>query len=283
MSADRAEFSGTRIYVGGAKRNDRYVHVLAYQNAAKNLSDRANAMILPFPASTPMNEENVIDTTEFKDFLEDISNASKTRPDRRRSLGADNDLLGSDSYALVFDSGSYTVVLASNADQIGGVLERVPANKRPTFNNAFLRDFGNLYPDHQIALCCWDGSIEAEPLLWWYEPKNPGTYFIPTMDAHDGNAPDTTAMVATDHVISIPGVGGKPVHYRNDNIPAHVRELLPTTVHGGRPYWRMRNGDMKVTVADIKEKYESKGGPTLIRMGTKQPDICEVLMNGWRE
>jgi len=34
------------------------------------------------------------------------------------------------------------------------------------------------------------GYVDAEPLLWWYEPSDEENLFIPTMDAHDGGPPN---------------------------------------------------------------------------------------------
>ena len=284
MSADRAEFSGTRIYVGDAVVEGRYVHVLAYQNVAKNLSDKPNAMILPFPASKPMVEQNVIDTTEFKGFLKDISEATVIRR-RSRSFGEDFYGATLSAKALVFDSGSYTVVLANKTDQIPEALNKVPINKRPTLTDNFLADFGQLYPEHQVAVCCWDGSVEAEPILWWYEPINADTYFVPTMDAHDGNAPDIKAVVNTDHIISVSHPSGKQVNYTHDTekMPTRARNLLPTHVHGVKLHRPMRNGDMTIKVSDIKSKYDGRSGPMIVRTNAKQPDVVSIEMAGWTD
>jgi hypothetical protein len=283
MSANRAEFSVTRIYVGEATRDNKRVHVLAYQNTAKNLADKPNAMILPIPSSAEMNEKNVIDTTDFKGFMKDIADATKIS-DRSFSKGSDRRLrsLGS---IHVFNSGSYTVVLSKDTQQIAEALDRcVAINKRPSISESFLEGFGKLYPDHQIAVCCWDGKVEAEPLLWWYEPQDTTLYFVPTMDAHDGNPPNPEAYVHCDHVISVGHASGKQVHYTTDNIPETARNLLPTNVHGVRLPGRMRNGDMHIVVADIKEQYNAlHDGPTIIRRNAKQPDVCALPMRGWRE
>src|SRR5689334_16907226 len=72
---EKSEMSNTRIYVGEAVRQSKLVHVLAYQNNA--ISKGPNAMVLPFPTDVKLSQENVIDTTKFKTFLEDISEASR--------------------------------------------------------------------------------------------------------------------------------------------------------------------------------------------------------------
>src|SRR5271154_7122843 len=83
MSSSPSVMSNTTIYAGEATHNDEQVHVLAYQNNAASLTNKPNAMILPFPAAKQMGQENVIDTRPFKSFLKDITNASRHRSFRR--------------------------------------------------------------------------------------------------------------------------------------------------------------------------------------------------------
>jgi len=248
-----SEMSNTRLYVGEAQRNGKLVHVLAYQNAAS--SSGPNAMIIPFPTNAKMGQDNIIDTSEFKNFLTDITDASEemTKGFSRRSmtLGSDGDDY---SLAEVFDVGSYTVVLAERADQIPEALRRVPLEKRSKVSTAFLRGYAALYPNQPIAMCCWNGTIDAEPLLWWYEPKDSSSFFIPTMDAHDGKAPAIGSPVSTDHIVSVGSAeklaAGDNVKY-TQLIPAAVRSLLPKVVHGHRLPQLMENADTFVKTADL--------------------------------
>jgi hypothetical protein len=263
MTSASAKLTKTLLYAGEGIRNDKQVHVLAYQNNAINDAEGPNAMILPFPAVEEMTEQNVINTKPFKSFLKDIANATKMR-----TLGMDSDLRlnatkgMSRGFAKVFDSGSYTVVLAENVDQIPEALTRVPTNKRPTISDYFLHGFGQLYPNQPIAVCCWDGEIEAEPLLWWYEPKNKDHLFVPTMDAHDGKPPRLTEAVQTDHIISIGAVGEKYTNRQGtvrytQNIPTDVVGLLPEKVYGTKLGSTYRNGDMFFATQDLYKKIAS--------------------------
>lgn len=251
MTSAPAKLSGTLIYSGEGTRNDKKVHVLAYQNVASNQAPGPNAMILPFPTSQEMTEDNIVDTRQFKSFLKDITNATKMRT---RSLGSDSRLMSKGiafNSAKVFDVGSYTVVLAKEAWQIPEALTRVPEHKRPTISTKFLEGFSKLYKNQPIAVCCFDGTIEAEPLLWWYEPKMDGVLFIPTMDAHDGGPPKLSEAVQTDHIISVGSsqnsrVGHHyPVSYK-EAIPKDVRSLLPSYVYGTKLKSTYKNGDMFV-------------------------------------
>lgn len=248
-----SEMSDTRIYAGEAERNGETVHVLAYQNTAQ--TNAPNAMVLPIPTDKALGAENLIDTRQFKNFLKNITEASQIHTKsagmrRGMTLGA-----MSDSVAMVVDVGSYTVVLAENVGQIPEALTRVPESKRPSVTKRFLEGYGKLYPNQPIAVCCWDGSIEAEPLLMWYVPRDRTTLFVPTMDAHDGDAPRVGEKVFTDHIISVGAVGptsGSRVVY-NQRIPAEVAELLPTHVHGTRlPAW-IENDDCFVKTAPLHQ------------------------------
>ena len=288
MTSAASKLSDTIIYVGEGTYKDKYVHVLAYQNNATNESSGPNAMILPFPTSEEMDENNIIDTSEFKYFLKDITNASKQRAFGSKLLGFNGNHAKSawHSVAKVFDVGSYTVILAKNVNQIPEALTRVSENKRPKISNQFLEGFGKIYPNQPVAVCCFDGTIEAEPLLWWYVPKNEKVFFIPTMDAHDGNAPKLSEAVQTDHVISTGFLSNSEnsvaseVNYTDRKIPDEIRSLLPTHVHGGKLGSKYKNGDMFIN----KENCSNKEHPKMIRGASFQEaekNSLKFEMHGW--
>lgn len=268
-----AQLTATKLYAGEATFNGRYVHVLAYQNKARSVGP--NAMIIPFPTDVAMDENNVLDTTKYKNFLNDISEATQIRT-RGISLNGDSDSLSFGAIAKsakVFDVGDYTVVLATSVTQVPEALKRVPVEKRPEVSNEFLIGYGIMYPDQPVALCCWSGSVDAAPLLWWYEPSDPDTLFIPTMDAHDGKAPDVNAEVSVDHIISVGSnlaATGEKVYY--EDFLYEGAPLLPTKVQGTKFKGRMKNGDMFVSVSDMRSK---ERGTLIKRAETSTP------MNGY--
>jgi hypothetical protein len=279
-----SKMSNTRIYVGEAQKQGKLVHVLAYQNTA--ISNKPNAMVLPFPTNVKMGQENVIDTRKFKNFLQDIGEASRRHT---KSAGMRRMMLGSrgndhDSFAEVFDSGSYTIVLATNVWQIPEALSRVAVEKRPNVTSDFLIGYNELYPEQPIAVCCWNGAIEAEPLMWWYEPRNSESLFIPTMDAHSGKAPKVGERVDTDHIISVGSttgnMGHKVTYSQGRFIPSEVRELLPSLVYGNKLPGRLENDDCFVKIAGLhstKEQLFSGGAPAVeITRGN-----FTTVMNGW--
>lgn len=284
ITTSPAKLSNTLIYVGEGHTQGKDVHVLAYQNKATNQVSSPNAMVLPFPTNKEMGPDNVIDTREFKGFLKDISNATKHLT---RSLGGPMLKSFSLNAAQVFDVGSYTVVLAENTNQIQDALKRVPENKRPTISDEFLAGYGALYPNQPVAVCCWDGTIEAEPLLWWYEPTWKGELFIPTMDAHDGNAPNVRANVKADHMISVGSADNSrvghhhPVFYK-DQLPDNVRELLPNFVYGTQIKQSVQNGDMFVETRKMCAGSKAYKDVPRARRGANSLDaIFEFEMMGW--
>lgn len=283
ISSGPAHLSNTKIYVGEAEKDSKTVHVLAYQNNAEAFYGAPCSMILPFPTSVPMSDKNVIDTSKFKTFLQDITDASKIQ---MRSLGVAKG--GVDSLdADVFDVGSYTVVLATNAKQIQSALKRVPEDKRPIVTDSLLHGFDTLYPGQPLAVCCWNGSVEAEPLLWWYEPTDKETLFVPTMDAHDGLLPKVEANVETDHTISVGtayvsrNVSKNRVHYKSA-VPSLVKQLLPEYVWGVQLPHRMKNGDMFVKTAEVIGRADGRFiVPDLKRGINSERTHSTVSMYGW--
>lgn len=282
VTTAEAKLSNTQLYAGDATLDGKYVHVLAYQNKAVNLTKSANSMILPFPVKTRMTKENVIDTSKFKDFLSDITMATKIQT---RSFSKSLSIGVASGGAQVFDSGSYTIVLADDVSQIKSALESVPEDKRPTISDELLSSYKELYPESQIAVCCWDGTIEAEPLLFYYEPTNPNQLFVPTMDAHDGKAIHPFEFVKIDHNLSIKGYKtddldikdrSAKVHYTS-KLPELVEQLLPTYVYGTKLSSLYKNGDAHFSITDIKA---TKVATMKRGLSIKDPNM-ELRLTGW--
>ena len=252
-------FNSTKVYAGEATLNGKYVHVLAYQNNAEGQNKQEpNAMILPFPTNVVMDRANVINTKSFSNFLQNIADASKIQS-KSRGLKMDNLIVAGAASFDVFENGSYTVILADNIKVVPKAMTHVVEEKRISFSYRFLLNFDKLYADQPVAVCLWKGDVKAEPLLWWYEPKDKGTLFVPTMDSHDGNGPNLEDEVEVDHIIS---VGSNllderrfynRVHYQ-DFLTDTAKQLLPTYVHGTKISHFMKNGDMFVKVADLSRK-----------------------------
>jgi hypothetical protein len=285
ICAAPGNFSATKVYAGEGTYDSKYVHTIAYQNNAESQNRyEPNAMILPFPTNVPMSRANVVNTSSFKGFLQDIADATKIHS---RSLGKSMAFSAGVAGGVdVFDSGSYTVILADNIKLVPGAMSSVDDEKRIALSYRFLMGFNKLYADQPVAVCLWKGSVEAEPLLWWYEPKDKGTLFVPTMDAHDGNGPDLEANVDTDHIIS---VGSNQlddsrrynrVHYKTP-LTGVAKGLLPTYVYGTELPGTMKNGDMFFKVADLKQLGDKLNYPTIKRGVSYDSAHTSMNMFGW--
>ncbi len=252
-----AELSNTIIYAGEAVRDNKRVHVLAYQNKATSQASRGNAMILPLPAKGNLGPANTIDTSKADYFLEDMADAIVQV--RLQGMSFDSLSKGAPDSVQVFAVGSYTVVLAKDPREIPEAMRAVPMNQQPrTLPVDIFEAYHTLYPGWPVAVCCWDGTLEAEPLLWWYEPTNPNTLFAPGLDAHDGKPPKTLAIVDIDHTVifgstidSLSPTQGGEVLYR-DTLADEIKNLLPLRV-AGKIYGktRMRNGDFTLPLSRL--------------------------------
>lgn len=248
MTASPARLSNTILYGADAMKDGKYIHIIGYQNVAEDLSGKPNAMILPFPVAegTKMGPENIIDTRAYSGFMKRYRDAIPSSDRRMMSASKGMSRGISASVAQVFESGSFTVVLAESAGAIPEALTRVPEEKRPSISAALLESFDQLYPGEPIAVCCWSGSIRPEPLLWWYEPKNKESIRLPALDAHDGGAP-RTGLVKVDHAIvfgSLINPAGFSAFPVGTHIPQTLAPYLAPLI-SGRQYtntW-LPNGD----------------------------------------
>jgi TonB family protein len=254
-----AKFSATRGYIGEARLKGKLVHLLAYQNDVVNLAIKpishgpfktkaygpiesaaiaaqGNAMLLPIPAKPgSMTRFNVVNSSTCRHFLQDMERAIRFARPRRRPR---SELSGGKSAPAVqvFDTDLYTVVLAKSARDIPGALSRVPAEKRPAINPAIFEAYDVWYPGWTFALCCFNTAKQASarPLVWWYEPLDPGTLFFPAIDAHDGRPPDLQGNVQVDHVIA---VGSRMIEFRDTPVSnvGHRTTGVPVPSSGAAP------------------------------------------------
>ncbi len=263
-----SKLSDTILYAAESELDGRRVHVMAYQNRAKNLAKGPNAMLLPIPAAKPLTPDNMLDTRPFKGILRDYVTAYEAAKPKPRSFGFERELLYTGGVqAQVFDRGSFTVVLAQDARLIPAALARVPEARRPQPNRAIFSTYAKFYPGWHMAMCCYDGAIEAEPMVFWYESLFPEKLFAPALDAHDGNPPDLARIVSRDHHVFFAAKQAKrgiPLEdSRNlSSVPARYRALFVDHFAGieiqGAPH---TNGDFWIDVRDLNT--ESIGFETL--------------------
>jgi len=268
--------SNTHVYVGNGIRDGHNVHVLAYQCTASALDPSGKgAMLIPIPSTSRLTGDNFIDTSDFPKFLKDISNASKRASSRSMMKGFS---FSAQRGAMIVERGNTIYVYADNFASAAAALDQVREDCRPNFTSEFIEGCSALYQD-PITIACWAGNVEMDPLLLWYVPSDASTFRLPTMDAHDGKAPNPEAMVDTDHILSVSA--GDKIGHRvsySDDIPDAVCGLLPNRVHGTDMRSHLRNGDMFVNVADTLTKQHPE-----IRRATSvdsKPSVRGTL-DGW--
>lgn len=257
LTLEPAKLSDTILYAAETLHEGKLVHVMGYENAAENLASGPNAMLLPIPTDMHLGPGNTLDMRQAKSVLKDYRTAIHNA-DRRLSRGMSKGF-GADSLdddVQVFESGSYTVVLARDARDIPAAMKHLPANKRPgRMNQAIFDAYAKWYPGWPLALCAWDGSVKAEPMLWWYEPKDASRLFLPALDAHDGNPPDLSAKVDVDHTIAVGSVSapnGHNVRFQ-DEVPADLRPFLATKITGHEfpEGTKLQNGDFSIPMKHV--------------------------------
>jgi len=141
---------------------------------------------------------------------------------------------------------------------IPAALQRVPARRRPRLGPGLLAFYAEHFPDHTIALCCFDNADarRAKPLLMWYPPLDADELTLPALDSHTGGAPDLGGMVPVDHWViwstdQAPPGWGEPVGY-STQMRHSLRAFLPDRVLGA--YFgeqALPNGDFTISHGDL--------------------------------
>lgn len=199
------------------------MHVLGYQNTARSEVAGPNAMILPIPA--PLGPDNAIDMRPhaalLRRYVASLRPAGAGAP-REASAGRG---------IQVFERGSYAIVLARDAElaSIDAAIAGLPEARRPSLAPELLDFYLRSYPGWHLAICCFSGEVEAEPMLWWYEPLHPHALFLPGVDAHDGGPPQRERLVALDHSLVIGRSSGEPVRVE---LPRRIAALFATEIVG---------------------------------------------------
>lgn len=257
ITISKAELTKTKVYAGISNIDKKEVHVLCYSNEVR--SKVPNAMILPIPTKE-LGKENFIDTRQFSEFLNDIARQSFIITDGDRDFG-DNLLSDRRSRGInVFESGSYTCIVADQASDISSVLSSLPENKRPEIKQELLDFFSENYPSDKwkFLCCCWEGNLSPEPIMIYYVPSEPSLVYLPMLDSHDGTKPKES-IVKTDHTIMFGFHSFDEEKQKNNNInlshfnlPKVVKTLLPTKSIGKNMPRVKNNGDLFILSEELK-------------------------------
>jgi hypothetical protein len=256
ISTGEAAFSGTTAYCGRQHHPlHGLVHVLGYQNTAVNLAGGPNAMLLHLPTSG-LTPRHFLSVGRSGDVLERM--VAAVRP---IAVGVDEIAwMGEETEPVhVFEHDVYTVLLAADPTAIPAALEQVPPHRRPDINPDLLRFYADHFPDHTIAVCCFDNADtqRAKPLLLWYQPLEPDRLTVPALDCHTGAVPDLDADVPVDHWVlfstdQAPAGWGESVDYP-ESMRHSLRSFLPAAVmgqhYGGGD--ALLNGDFSISHNDL--------------------------------
>jgi hypothetical protein len=222
-------------------------------------------MVLPIPAAGPLGPENVVDTRKFKGILNAYGQAvERLRPKTdaldSRYFGNDRKIKRSAGSFQVFESGSYTIALAESPHSMRLALDHVPAEKRPEITDSLLDGLAGLYKDWPMAICCFNGNLDApEPLLWWFKPRFYRVLFAPAIDAHDGNPPDPKVMVERDHALAFASyLSARPYDSALldaiQRIPAEHQWMFLPSIVGTKIEHRTGNGDFSLPLSAILDE-----------------------------
>lgn len=187
-------FSGEAYHPKSGITGVLYTHLLGFQSRAE--TDRPNAVVLPIPTKAPLGPDNVVSLPEGVPLFRNMERTLKGMLERAK--GGPPRQGYPERY--VFHAGSYTVVLAKDASQLPMAIMALPEDLRPVLTREIQALCVRQYPQWPLALCAWNGRIEAEPLLWWYEPRERRSLFLPTLVAR-GAHPE--AQVERDQTLLV--------------------------------------------------------------------------------
>lgn len=210
ITTNKASLSNTTIL---SIPVDNGRHFLAYSNKVKNLSGKPNAMILPIPGKT--KQEWFHDTTEYKDFLKEIVKKS----DIDNWCGNLSMSRGCKSFDR-FNVGMYTIGLSESFEGAEEFISSLEENVRPEISDSLKEFFKKEYKGWSFAVCCFSSNevIDSQPIAFEYEPVNSDIIFYPTMDSHDGEAPDFTERIKSDHTFIFEHSGEMKKEYEMESI-----------------------------------------------------------------
>ncbi|MGW4044498.1 hypothetical protein [Streptomyces sp. NPDC004721] len=256
ISTGEAAFSGTIVYCGRQHHPVHgLIHVLGYQNTAVNLADGPNAMLLHLPARQ-LTPRHFLSAGRTDDVLHRMVAAVEPLAAAADGIA----WMSTEPQSVqVFDHDVYTVLLASDPTAVPAALRHVPPHRRPQLDPRLLHFYSDHFPDHTIAVCCFDNADtqRARPLLLWYPPLDPDELTVPALDSHTGAAPDLDISVPVDHWVLLstdqaPSGWGESVDYPR-NMRHSLRTFLPATVLGRYygPEQALLNGDFTISHHDL--------------------------------
>jgi len=256
VSAFRAEFTGTNLYLG------KKVHpllgsifVMGYQNKAQNFHSGPNAMIIHIPTKH-IDKQNLLDMSSNKTVFKDFKTA--VEPRAKGALSFASAVSRSASFQVV-KHGIYDVIIADSARAIPEAMKLVEPEKRVYINKELIEFYAHHYPEYTITMWCFNSKdlVQSDPVFIWYKPIEENLLVFPAVDAHTGHAPDLTTSVQTDHYVFI----GSDIQFNKYSwhevyydfyTDKNLKMFLPKFVAGERFTVNMLNGDFVGDYESIK-------------------------------
>lgn len=223
-------------------------HLIAYSNKAKNTSGRVNSMILPIPGK--LDKSWFYDTTSYNDFLDDIRKQSTI--EMYLSLGMRSK--GIDRSFESFEVGFYKIVTTNDIDSLKEHLSTLDDSQRPEISDELLDFFKSHYKGWSFVVCIFSGNkeMDAQPIMFEYEPFDYNTVYFPTMDSHTGGAPDLTEKVKMDHTIILNHSGLNESKVPKLKFSQDVPEILKRRKFVAYKYKEsLINGDLYVSLSEL--------------------------------
>ncbi len=225
-------------------------HLLSYANEAKNLSGKTNSMILPIPGK--VDKKWFYDTTEYKDFLGDIHKQADVELNMYLSAGSKSRGISFDE----FEVGFYKVVTTNDVDTLVEIL----GVYGPEISSELMEFFKTQYKGWSFVCCIFDGDkkMDAQPIMFEYEPFEYNYVYFPMMDSHTGGAPSLNSNVQVDHTLitEYPGVSENMIG--KVKFSQEVPEILKRRKFVSTKWKQeMINGDMYIDIGELNSKSDS--------------------------
>jgi hypothetical protein len=252
ITSASAKLSNTRI-LSMALDNGR--HMLSYSNSATNLSGKKNSMILPIPGT--LRKEWFYDTRGYNNFLKDIENRAYIGYDESHGIYSRGTLSFNSKSFDRFNLGIYDVLIAND---IRNMVDRLGPTG-PEISEELITFFENHYSGWYFLMCIFEGSekMDSQPITFEYEPKHPNWLYFPTMDSHDGSAPNLSEKVKMEHSLmyEYPGLTDRIVN--NMDFTQGVPEILKRRNYVSTKWDKeYLNGDMYMSLEILNKRTDSR-------------------------
>jgi hypothetical protein len=223
ITVNEAKLSKTKIL---SLPIDNGRHFIAYSNKVINTSGKPNAMILPIPGNT--KPEWFHNTEKYKGFIDEIIDKCQMKKyEGWEERGFLSKGLSDELSFETFELGMYTVGLAKDFSGIREFIDQLPEEKRPEISEELKEFFETQYAGWSFAVCVFgsDKAIDAQPIAFEYEPFAYNLIYFPTVDSHNGKAPNLNDFVDVDHTFIYEHTGEMTKKYYQNSVVLDTPEI----------------------------------------------------------